>query len=517
MRKLVFLLSGTLFILSACSDSSPIKSTETLVARVGDKDISVNEFIRRAEYTIRPPYCRSDNYIHRKIVLNSLIAEKLMALEAGDQNELLENREVRMYLQGRREQAMRQWMYNTEMYDKVALDSTEMKSTFKVAGREYKVSYFNVGTVDSRESVYAALKNKDADFNRLYESLGGKGDPPTREIGFQDPENDAVLEALFSGKHEKGEIVGPVLNAKDDILVMRIDGWTDKIAMTDTQIKDRWQTVRNKLTELKANGMFDAYVRKLMRGKTVEFNRATFEKLVNIVAPQYYKSEHEKKEAFNKKFWNKDRKEMILDDFSNQMDAVMDEPLLVHDGETWTVRTLEDAIQVHPLVFRKRKMPKNEFAEQFKLAIVDLIRDQHITRDTYEKGYDKVPEVRRNYSMWKDNLLALYQKEQVLKKMHTEGKNEMQIVSEDLTPYIMDLTQKYRNKIAINTDAFENIKLTAIDMFVIQRDVPYPVMVPSFPMLTVHDKLDYGKKMNPDGQIADYGSDLQNKGAKENR
>ena len=108
MRKLVFLLSGTLFILSACSDSSPIKSTETLVARVGDKDISVNEFIRRAEYTIRPPYCRSDNYIHRKIVLNSLIAEKLMALEAGDQNELLENREVRMYLQGRREQLQQQ-------------------------------------------------------------------------------------------------------------------------------------------------------------------------------------------------------------------------------------------------------------------------------------------------------------------------------------------------------------------------------------------------------------------------
>ncbi len=32
-------------------------------------------------------------------------------------------------------------------------------------------------------------------------------------------------------------------------------------------------------------------------------------------------------------------------------------------------------------------------------------------------------------------------------------------------------------------------------MFVIQRNVPYPVMVPSFPTLTMHDKLDYGKKM----------------------
>jgi hypothetical protein len=32
-------------------------------------------------------------------------------------------------------------------------------------------------------------------------------------------------------------------------------------------------------------------------------------------------------------------------------------------------------------------------------------------------------------------------------------------------------------------------------MFVIQRNVPYPVVVPSFPTLTIHDKLDYGKKM----------------------
>jgi hypothetical protein len=517
MRKLVLQLSGMLIFLSACSDNSPVKSSETLVARIGDKDISVNEFIRRAEYAVRPPYCRSDNYIHRKIVLNSLIAEKLMALEAGEQNELMENREVRLYLQGRREQAMRQWMYNAEMYDKVAIDSTEMKKTYRVAGRQYKISYFNVGTVDSREQVYTSLKKKETDFDRLYASLGGKGVPPTREIGFEDPENDAVIKALFSGKHEKGDIVGPVLIAKDDILVMRIDGWTDKIAMTDVQINDRWQTVHDKLTELEANALFDTYVRKLMRGKTVEFNRAIFEKLVNIVAPQYYQSEDEKKEAFNKRFWNKDRNEMILDDLSNQMNAIMDEPLLVHDGETWTVRTLEDAILSHPLVFRKRKMPKNEFAEQFKLAIVDLIRDQHITRDAYEKGYDKVPEVRRNYAMWKDNLLALYEKEQVLKNLNTAGKNETQIISEDLTPYIMDLTQKYRDEIAINTDAFENIKLTAIDMFVIQRDVPYPVMVPSFPMLTVHDKLDYGKRMNTEGQIADKNSGLQENRGKEDR
>ena len=43
-------------------------------------------------------------------------------------------------------------------------------------------------------------------------------------------------------------------------------------------------------------------------------------------------------------------------------------------------------------------------------------------------------------------------------------------------------------------DAFEAIELTATDMMVTQRGVPFPVMVPSFPILTTDSRLDYGSK-----------------------
>ena len=56
-------------------------SEEVVLARVGHEVITIQDFIRRAEYAIRPDYCRQDNYIHKKIVLNSLIGEKLTALE----------------------------------------------------------------------------------------------------------------------------------------------------------------------------------------------------------------------------------------------------------------------------------------------------------------------------------------------------------------------------------------------------------------------------------------------------
>ena len=47
----------------------------------------------------------------------------------------------------------------------------------------------------------------------------------------------------------------------------------------------------------------------------------------------------------------------------------------------------------------------------------------------------------------------------------------------------------------IDIKSFENIKLTNIDMFVIQKNAAFPVIVPGFPQLTTDHSLDYGKIM----------------------
>jgi len=63
-----------------------------------------------------------------------------------------------------------------------------------------------------------------------------------------------------------------------------------------------------------------------------------------------------------------------------------------------------------------------------------------------------------------------------------------------LNPIIDSLQAVYSDQIKIDMDAFEAIELTATDMMVTQRGVPYPVMVPSFPILTTDSRLDYGSK-----------------------
>ena len=94
MRFTYFLF--ILFLFLSCAKTSVPE--EVILARVGEKLITIQDFIRRSEYTIRPDYCRQDNYIHKKIVLNSLIAEKLTSLEFEKQNSKFQSKDQKNIL-----------------------------------------------------------------------------------------------------------------------------------------------------------------------------------------------------------------------------------------------------------------------------------------------------------------------------------------------------------------------------------------------------------------------------------
>ena len=385
-------------------------------------------------------------------------------------------------------------MYTLEMYNRVKLDSNQLRKTYTSAGRTYKLSFFTFRN-DTLATIIENEFQRGNSFENIFFQLTSSDSLPQREISFKNLDGDILNEAIFSDTLSIGQIIGPLKVEDGSYLVIKINGWTDELAITEKQIRDREDEVIEKYKSIQANKIYNQYIKDLMQGKTVRFNGDTFKRLVNIIGEEYYRSEEDKKQAFNQKFWNKDRQEMVLDDLPYQREQIQDQPLLTIDGETWTVRDFERAIVRHPLVFRKRNMSRKEFAEQFKLAIVDLIRDQHITEDAYRKGYDKVNVVERNYHMWRDNLLALYQRERYLRTLDIAANKELYVIEDYLNPYVQELQKKYNDIIEINMDNFEDIKLTSIDMFVIQRNVPFPVVVPSFPKLTTHDKLDYGKKM----------------------
>ena len=117
-------------------------------------------------------------------------------------------------------------------------------------------------------------------------------------------------------------------------------------------------------------------------------------------------------------------------------------------------------------------------------------RDKFLTIKAYDMELDKSFEVAQSEMIWKDSFLAyqsskLYDQNSTLQDRHINMK-----------PIIDKLQDKYDKSIYINTDLFEQIKISNVDMFVTQSNVPYPVMVPNFPSYTDDSYLNYGSKLN---------------------
>jgi hypothetical protein len=128
-----------------------------------------------------------------------------------------------------------------------------------------------------------------------------------------------------------------------------------------------------------------------------------------------------------------------------------------------------------------------------------MLRDRELAKVAYDRGYDKVNVVKRYTGMWRDALTALYQRDKILQKRvqtNLDSLNMIRIITDHLNPYIDSLQAKYNDQIYVNVEKFNEIKLTRIDMFATQKNVPFPIMVPSFPQLTTDHKLDYGQKMD---------------------
>jgi hypothetical protein len=142
------------FILS-CADHKvenakvPPASGNVLTS-IGNRIITVNDYIKRCEYVPRPNYCKNNNYIHKKIALNSLIAEKLLALEFEKKNLNFTNAQNSL-IAGRKEQSMRQMMLKVNGFDKVKLDSGIVDIIAKQNKRTYEVSFLILNAFQKKQ------------------------------------------------------------------------------------------------------------------------------------------------------------------------------------------------------------------------------------------------------------------------------------------------------------------------------------------------------------------------------
>jgi hypothetical protein len=444
--------------------------------------------MNRSEYTLRPEYCRGNLYIHKKIILNNLIAEKLLAIETESVNNQIKPDNLNAFLKGRKEQAMRQLLYFEKGHNKVLLEDDEINHFFKMAGRTYHVNYFSFPGGAFADSVKRAI-DEGMSFNDIY-SVNFEGNIPARDVNWIDNNDPFISDRLFNNEIQKGQVIGPYFLNDGSAFIMEVNGWTDRLDLSDKGNFDRRKLVINTLKDRKGKEIYKSYIKEIMKGNEINLNESVFLPYSKAIRDQFFRSQEEKETAISSALFG-NGEFLSLEDIQPMNQKYKDLVLLTLNGDNWTVKDFEKNIASHPLVFRKKKMNKSEFSQQFKLAIVDFIQDRYLTEKAYELGLDKTNSIKLNESLWADSYTA-YQSAKLW--MSTQSDSIEQHVL--MKPIIDNLQKKYSPQISINMKLFESIKISSVDMFVTQGNVPYPVIVPSFPSYTIDSYIDYGSTIN---------------------
>ena len=450
--------------------SSGNNSDEVLV-KIGEKKISVSDFLKRAEYSPRPLYCRGNTSLDKRIILNSLIGEKLFSMDID-----LEQvpKEVNRYLEGRKKQKMREVLFK-----KISVDNNmkieDFSHWFNLYQIEYDISYLSIFDNQKINDITHEINN-GKDLHDIYYKYSNTDNTPTQiGVNIFNINNKSIREKLFEMQFNVGDIIGP-FPADDNItMFIQIDRVGKKVNLNPNSQSQKYDEVQSIIINHIAESLYQNYVEELMNEMSFTLNPDIYFDFVELIQNQY--SEIDKK--------RKDDKYEIL--ASNiQLDAI----LLTLNGQEYSISDIMDWIDTHPLVFRNGYYKEISYSNQVKFALADLIRDNELDSRAIELKLDEDPSVISEYEMWYDNYCALQLRDTILgEDLQLNSMN----VDKDLNEFFILLAQKYSNQIIIDIDLLDSISISSIDMITYNKTGPYKFVVPLFPIITNYHQFDYGQ------------------------
>jgi hypothetical protein len=474
-----FLLFTILFLGISFAQKQP---SNTVLAKIGGKELTVEEFLYRSEFTVRPKPFKDKN-----ITLNNLISEKILALEAEQNSDLMLNPALQGQLRGIKEQQMREKLYYEEAFNKVEIDTAEIINAYRLSMREYELEFYTLKSKDQAQKIEVILDSvpelTGEVFKELEETLGKK---PVHKVKYLDPDDEKINEALYSTLLDTGAVVGPIRISNGDYIVMKVLNWTDYPLIGGPEQLERWNKVEEKIHLKRAGKIWQLFLAGVMKGKRLEFNKETLELLSDLAYKHYLRNNQ-----------NDSLNIQLTEIPSSEKEINPDAIFFTIDNKAWSIGDFKKELMSHPLVYRTRDLDQNNFNEQFKLAIVDMMRDHYLTKEAYKRDLDNNEEINKTVDMWKDAYLAADQQISIMNSAIDQG-----IVKEDDNSarleywenYLTALQNKYSDSTWINYNELDKIKLTNIDFIALQPGVPYPVVVPRFPMFIRSNNLNYANK-----------------------
>lgn len=473
---------------SSQSKNNDSRTNDSVVAVVGNINITIDEFVNSYEYG--PAfYKRISN--SKKVFLDNLIREKLLALD-GLERKLDSTQNVREYHNAFFDDLATEELFKDVIQSKIVITQEEIDTTTKQKLIDVELEWLYSDQKDKIIKLSDSLKN-GVDFQRLFEgqlndtvSIDDRSLKSSRfQLEMKNPELGKIIDRL-----ENGTTSAPI-KTNDGWYIVRLKNFSYSLITSEEDQNRIFEEARRAVMKMKMDRLSDKYVKELMAAQNPVIKRKPFHILRSYLAKYELPEEKYIEWKLDQKL-EEAKKEFDTNDFSQIVLAELkDSKITLNDFVVW-YRTRNQYVK-----FDKRSFA--QFSRSLEQTIWRMIRDKLLTSVAKEKGYYNNKKVVEQSKWWLYKILYSAVKNEMINSILIENKEinsnninnqpQNELIETELTKKffrkINDLKKKYPveineillNKIKVSDE--ENIN--AVDFYTVKRGgliprTPYPII-----------------------------------------
>jgi len=393
---------------------------EKAVAKVGNDKITQDVFLERYELTpqANAAMIGAEESLKSE-VLYSIIAEKLWALEAERQG--LSNSELMKTTYKTIEKMyVRDALYREEILDKVELTNDYLTEAFKRNSKILKLNYLFSTSEEEINNLYSLLK-EGVSFDSLLSTRPESAlqkKPYVVQYGQMDKN---VEDSLYNLKI--GNFTEPI-KAPNGWYIFKLISTEEKVIENDEQAEAEQKNVLKIARATIIDSLYKEYYSKSFANVDAKTNGELFldlsDKILKILEG---KSKNEMDSSGQKIFLTS--QELYKIGFELGSEKLKEQFVIIGEQPL----TLDEFIQ--DLAFEKFSIDTvypDLIRGKLNLFVKRFIEHELFAREGYKRGYQNLPEVRKDLDMWKSYYLS--------DALRTKVANEIQVSDEEIRNYI---------------------------------------------------------------------------------
>ncbi len=420
---------------------------DSILVDLGDKVITVNEFVTRFEFTPWPR--RNIKFIDDELkleFLKTLIAEKLLSIYANE-SKIDTSFDLNQAYKNLEKMIVRDALYREEVMNKVKLDQKELNNAFAKSQITIYARY--IFDTDSSEIflIYKEL-TKGANFDSIfYLKIITDEQKQPMEITYgsliEDFENVIYVT-------EPGEFTIP-LKSNLGYYIFKVDSSKMHIGMGPKELNDAVRKAEKILKQRTEEKLYNEYFRKFFSKKRGEADGIVFWDLVKVTAKRF-KDKIETQNPVRNNEYIIDIEDIRI--IENELGENKDLVLIKMDKRDIPVKEFLRSILFKG--FTVTDSSERYIAARLNKAIKNFLEDEYLAEEGYRQGLHLKPDVKKDIEMWKDFYYSTW--------YTLNLRNNLEVTDEEIENYIKERSIKSEEVVLVNiqeilVDSLEQIEL----------------------------------------------------------